>query len=114
MLAGIGMYGTLAYLISQRTQEFGVRMALGATATSVMRLVAGEGAVLAGIGAVTGLIAALGVAGALRGLLYGVEPIDATTVLAVSGLTALVAIAAATIPAWRASRVDPTVALRTE
>jgi putative ABC transport system permease protein len=114
LLAGIGMYGTLAYLISQRTQEFGVRMALGASARSVMGLVAREGAVLAGVGAAAGMVVALGVAGSLRGLLYEVAPIDATTVIAVSALMGVVAIAAASVPAWRAARVDPTVALRTE
>jgi predicted permease len=114
LLAGIGLYGTLAYLISQRTQEFGIRMALGATTASVMRLVAAEGAVLAGVGAILGMGAALAVAGGLRGLLYGVAPIDTVTVATVSALLALVAIAAASVPAWRASRVDPTIALRAE
>jgi putative ABC transport system permease protein len=114
LLAGIGMYGTLGYLISQRTQEFGIRMALGASSRKVMGMVAGEGARLAGIGGAVGMTAALGVAGALRGLLYGVAPLDATTVLAVSATIGLVAVAAASIPAWRASRVDPTVALRAE
>lgn len=114
LLAGIGMYGTLAYLISQRTQEFGIRLALGASAAGVMRMVAGEGAILAVIGASIGMIVALGVAGALRSLLYGVAPIDITTVLTVSAITAAVSIAAASIPALRASRVDPTIALRAE
>jgi hypothetical protein len=114
LLAGIGMYGTLAYLIAQRTQEFGVRMALGATAGSVMAMVAREGVVLAGIGAAAGMAVAVGVAGSLGGLLYGVAPIDATTVMAVSLLMAAVAIAAASVPAWRAARVDPTTALRAE
>lgn len=114
LLAGVGMYGTLAYLISQRTQEFGVRMALGATAGSVMALVVREGALLSGIGGAVGMAAALGVAGSLRGLLYGVAPIDATTVMAVALLMAAVAIAAAGVPAWRAARVDPTTALRAE
>jgi putative ABC transport system permease protein len=114
LLAGIGMYGTLAYLISQRTQEFGIRMALGASSRSVMGMVAGEGAWLAGIGGAAGMAAALGVAGALRGLLYGVAPIDAATVLSVSTMVGLVAVVAASIPAWRASRVDPTAALRAE
>lgn len=114
LLAGIGMYGTLAYLISQRTQEFGVRMALGATAGSVMALVAREGVVLSSVGAVAGMAAALAVAGGLRGLLYGVAPMDGTTVLAVSALVTVVAIAAASVPAWRAARVDPTTALRAE
>jgi putative ABC transport system permease protein len=114
LLAGIGMYGTLAYLISQRTQEFGVRMALGATAGSVMAMVAREGAMLSGIGAAVGIAVALAVSGSLRGLLYGVAPIDSTTVIGVASLIAVVAIAAASVPAWRAARVDPTVALRTE
>ncbi len=114
LLAGIGMYGTLAYLISQRTQEFGVRMALGATAASVMGLVAREGALLSAIGAAIGMAVALAVSGSLRGLLYGVAPIDSTTVLAVASLIAIVAIAAASVPAWRAARVDPTTALRAE
>jgi hypothetical protein len=114
LLAGVGMYGTLAYLISQRTPEFGIRMALGATGLKVMRMVAGEGAILAAIGAGVGMTIAMGVAGGLRTLLYGVAPLDAATVLTVATLTALVAITAASIPAWRASRVDPTIALRAE
>ena len=114
LLAGIGMYGTLAYLISQRTQEFGIRMALGATAASVMGLVAREGAWLSAIGAAIGMSVALAVSGSLRGLLYGVAPMDSTTVLAVASLIAVVAIVAASVPAWRAARVDPTAALRAE
>jgi putative ABC transport system permease protein len=114
LLAGIGMYGTLAYLISQRRQEFGVRMALGATAASVIGLVAREGALLSAIGAAIGMSVALAVSGSLRGLLYGVAPIDSTTVTGVALLIAVVAIAAASVPAWRAARVDPTTALRTE
>jgi len=114
LLAGIGMYGTLAYLISQRTQEFGVRMALGASAASVAGMVAREGALLSGCGALLGVSAALAVAGGLRGMLYGVAPVDVTTVVSVTSLMAFVAIAAASIPAWRAARVEPIVALRTE
>ena len=114
LLAGVGMYGTLAYLISQRTQEFGIRMALGASGMAVMRMVAGEGAILAAIGAAVGTTIALGVAGGLRTLLYGVAPVDAATIVTAASLTALVAISAASIPAWRASRVDPTIALRSE
>ena len=79
-----------------------------------MRLVAGEGAILAGIGATAGLIASVGIAGLLRGLLYGVAPIDPATVVVVAALTAVVSIIAASVPAWRASRVDPTTALRSE
>jgi putative ABC transport system permease protein len=114
LLAGIGMYGTLAYLISQRTQEFGVRMALGASAAAIARMVAREGALLAGLGAALGMAVAMAMAGSLRSQLYGVAPIDATTVVSVASLMGLVAIAAASLPAWRAARVDPTVALRSD
>jgi putative ABC transport system permease protein len=79
-----------------------------------MALVAREGVVLSSVGAVIGMAAALGVAGGLRGLLYGVAPMDGTTVLAVSALVTVVAIAAASVPAWRAARVEPTTALRAE
>jgi putative ABC transport system permease protein len=114
LLAGVGMYGTLAYLISQRTQEFGVCMALGATSAAVIRLVAREGAVLAGLGGAIGLAAALATARGLRGLLYGVAPIDSATIATVSLVMALVALVATAVPAWRASCVDPTTALRAE
>lgn len=112
LLAAIGLYGTLAYLISQRTQEFGVRLALGATSGSVVRLVAGEGGWLTGVGAAIGLLGALVLANTLRGLLYGVAPIDVLTLLGVTALVGLVAIVAVSLPAWRASRIDPAVALR--
>jgi predicted permease len=114
LLASIGMYGTLAYLISQRTQEFGVRMALGASAAAVAGMVAREGALLAGLGAGLGMAVALAVSGSLRSLLYGVAPIDTATVVSVASLIALASIAAASLPAWRAARVDPSVALRSE
>jgi ABC-type antimicrobial peptide transport system permease subunit len=89
-------------------------MALGATAGSVMAMVAREGALLSGLGAAMGIAVALAVSGSLRTLLYGVAPTDATTVIAVAALMAVVAIAAASVPAWRAARVDPTAALRAE
>lgn len=114
LLAAVGLYGTLAYLTAQRTQEFGVRMALGASTRSVVRLVATEGAAMTIVGLLAGLIGALAVARGFRGLLYGVAPVDAATLLGVAGLIGCVAIAAASVPAWRAARVDPTVALRAE
>ena len=112
LLAAIGLYGTLAYLISQRTQEFGVRLALGASPGSVLRLVAGEGGLLTAIGAGIGLAGALVLARALQGLLYGVSALDALTLVGVIALVGLVAVIAVSLPAWRASRTSPTVALR--
>jgi predicted permease len=114
VLAGVGLYGTLAYLTSQRTQEFGVRLALGASAGSILRLVVREGGLLTGLGAVLGLGGAIAVTRALRGLLYGVTPLDGPTIGSVVALVMAVAIVAVGSPAWRAARVDPTTALRAE
>jgi predicted permease len=114
VLAGVGLYGTLAYLTSQRTQEFGVRLALGATAGTILRLVIREGCLLSGLGAAVGLAGAMVVARVLRGLLYGVTPLDGVTVAGVAALVAVVALIAVGLPAWRAARVDPVTALRAE
>jgi putative ABC transport system permease protein len=114
MLAGVGLYGTLAYLTSQRTQEFGVRLAMGASAVSILRLVIREGCLLTGIGVVVGLAGALAAARGLRSMLYGVSPLDGLTVATVVALIAAVAIVAIGWPAWRASRIDPVTALRAE
>ena len=112
LLAGIGLYGTLAYLISQRTPEFGVRLALGASPASVVRLVAREGGVLTGLGGAIGLASAAGVTRALRGLLYGVTPLDGVTIASAGVLVVVGAIVAVSRPAWCAARVDPVTALR--
>jgi putative ABC transport system permease protein len=114
VLAGIGLYGTLAYLTSQRTQEFGVRLALGASAASILRLVMREGCLLTALGVALGLAGAILVTGTLRGLLYGVTPLDGLTIATVVALVAAVALVAVGGPAWRAGRVDPAAALRTE
>jgi predicted permease len=114
LLAGVGLYGTLSYLISQRTREFGVRMALGASARQLVRAVVGEGAALAVIGAAIGLAGALAATTLLRGLLYEVTPFDVPTLLFVCLLVTLVAVVAAARPAWRVTRIDPTLALRSE
>ena len=114
VLAGVGLYGTLAYLTWQRTQEFGVRLALGASAASILRLVIREGCVLTGLGAALGLAGAIAVTHGLRGLLYGVTPLDGPTIASVVALVAAVALVAVGWPAWRAARVDPTTALRAE
>jgi predicted permease len=114
LLAGVGLYGTLAYLTAQRSQEFGVRLALGASAASILGLVMREGCLLTGLGAVLGLVGATAVTRALRGLLYGVTPLDPLTVASVVGLVAAVALVAVGWPAWLAARIDPATALRAE
>jgi len=114
VLAGVGLYGTLAYLTAQRTQEFGVRLALGATATTILRLVIREGCLLSGLGAGLGLAGAMAVTRVLRGLLYGVTPLDGLTMAGVVALVAGVALVAVGVPALRAARVDPVTALRAE
>jgi putative ABC transport system permease protein len=114
VLAGIGLYGTLAYLTSQRTQEFGVRLAMGASAAGILRLVIREGCLLTGLGAALGLAGAMAVTRAVQGLLYGVTPLDGLTLASVVGLVAAVALVAVGWPAWRAARTDPATALRAE
>jgi putative ABC transport system permease protein len=114
LLAGVGLYGTLAYLTSQRTQEFGVRLALGASAAGILRLVVGEGLLLTALGAAIGLAGAAAVTSMLEGLLYGVTPVDGGTIAGVVALLGGVALTAIAWPAWRASRIDPTTALRGE
>jgi len=114
LLASIGIYGVISYFVGQRTHEIGVRIALGAQRVNVLGLVVGQGfaLTLAGIGC--GLAGALGMTRFLSSLLYGVRPTDPLTFLAVSALLTAVALAACYIPARRASRVDPIVALRHE
>ncbi len=113
-LAAIGVYGVIAYSVSQRTQEIGVRMALGAQARDVLRLVLAQGMALAAGGTAAGLAIALLVARVVSGLLYGVSPKDPVTYLAVGGLLLAIAMTACYLPARRATRVDPLLALRSE
>ena len=114
VLACIGLYGLLSYETSQRTHEIGIRMAIGAQPEDVLRLLLGQGAALAIVGALAGIAAGAGVARYLSSLLYGVKPTDPATFIAVAVLLVLVAVAACSIPARRAMRVDPMVALRYE
>jgi putative ABC transport system permease protein len=114
LLASIGLYGVMSYAVSQRTGEVGVRMALGAQRGDVMSLLLGSGARLLVIGVAIGLPAAIGLAQLLRGSLYGVTATDPLTFTAIPLILSLVALVASFIPARRATRVDPIVALRAE
>jgi putative ABC transport system permease protein len=114
LIASIGIYGVLAYSVSQRTREIGVRMALGATPRGVLGLIVSEGMKVVSVGIGTGLIAGLALGRTVSSLVFGVPVRDPATFTAVAVSLASVALAACAIPALRASRVDPLVALRYE
>jgi predicted permease len=114
LMAVIGLYGVISFVATQRTQEIGLRMALGATRLDILRLIAGEGVRLILLGAVLGLGAALATAQLLKSLLFNVGPYDPATYAAVTLLLAVVALAATLIPARAAMKVEPVVALRYE
>ena len=114
ILAGVGLYGLLSYAVTRRTQEIGVRVALGAQSSDVLRLIMGEGARLAVIGVVIGIAASLAATRLMSSLLFGVGSTDPLTFVTVAALVSLVALFASYVPARRAMRVDPIVALRHE
>ena len=108
----VGLYGVIAYSVSQRTREIGIRMALGAGKSAILNMIIGQGIKLALIGVAIGLAGALGLTRFLSGLLYGVKPGDPLTFVAVSALLIAVALFASYLPARQAAKVDPMVALR--
>jgi len=113
-LSAVGLYGVLSYLIAQRTAEVGIRMALGATRAAVCRLVLVQGLSPAIAGIAIGLLAAFGLARAMRSVLFGVTPTDTLTFVSAPAVLIVVSALASVVPAWRANRVDPVIALRTE
>ena len=113
-LAAVGIFGVLSFSVGRRTHEIGIRIALGAQREDVLRMVVGQGMLLAAVGTVAGIAGALALTRFLSSLLYGIKPADLATFTAVAGLVAMVALAACYIPARRAARVDPMTALRHE
>jgi putative ABC transport system permease protein len=114
LLAAVGIYGVMAYSVQQRTQEIGIRMTLGATPENVRRMVVRQGMLLAGIGVVLGIVGGLAVTRVMRSLLFGVKPWDPTMFAVTAIVLCVVALFACYMPARRASRVDPMIALRYE
>jgi ABC-type antimicrobial peptide transport system permease subunit len=112
LLCAIGLYGLLSYLVAQRTLEIGVRMALGAPRQSVLTMVLRRGMVLAAIGVALGIVASTALTNFLKGMLFGIKPLDALTFVVVSAVLLLVCLLASSGPAYRAARLDPVKTLR--
>ena len=114
VLAMAGIYGVISYSVTQRTREFGIRLALGSESRRLRRMVVWDGVRLAGIGLLIGIPAAVAATRLLRGVVYGVSPVDPLTFGAVAVVLGAVALVASYVPARRASRVDPIIAMQTE
>ena len=114
VLTIIGLYGVMSYSVAQRTNEIGIRMALGAQTRDVLRLIVKQGVTLVLIGLALGIVGALALTRVLGTLLFGVTTKDPATFIAIAGLLSLVALLACYVPAWRATKVDPLEALRCE
>ena len=113
-LAALGIYGVLAYFVSQRSRELGIRVALGARPAAIFGLVVGQGLRAVAIGAAAGIAASLGITRAMQSLLFEIAPLDAPTYSVAMAMLTTIAIGACALPAMRATRVDPLVALREE
>ena len=113
-LATIGIYGVIAYLVSQGTREVGIRIALGATPGGILMLIVRQGLFVAVFGVAIGVVSALALTPFMRSLLFGVEATDPVTFTLIAGLLTLIALIASYVPARRATRIDPVVALRSE
>jgi predicted permease len=114
VLSTLGVYGVLSYLVTRRTREIGIRIAMGAQPAEVRRLVVGEGVTLAALAVVAGLGGAWALTRYLQSMLYGVTTLDAWTFASMPVVLVILAITACLVPAWRASRIDPMAALREE
>ena len=114
LMAAVGLYGVMSYTVAQRTHEVGIRMALGARANDVLRLVLKEGLILTCAGIGIGLLMSALLSRLVESFLYGISPIDAVTFITIPIGLALVALLASYVPARRATRVDPMIALRIE
>ena len=114
LLGMVGVYGVISYVVSQRTREIGVRIALGAGQRDVRRLVVQRGAVMTGLGVTIGLLAAIGLTRLMSSLLFGVEPGDPVTFAASAVVITTISLLASYVPARRAAKVDPVHALRSE
>jgi len=114
LLGGVGIYGVMSYLVTQGTHDLGLRIALGAPRGGILRLVVGQGMALAAVGIAAGLTGAWALTRLMSSMLYAVSPTDGATFAGVALFVAAVALTATCVPAWRATRVDPLVALREE
>jgi ABC-type antimicrobial peptide transport system permease subunit len=114
VLAAVGLYGVVAYAVEQRTREIGIRMSLGAARYDVLKLLLGWALSVVALGVITGIVGSVAITRVLSGFLFGIKPMDPITFLAVLLLLATVALLASYIPARRATKVDPMIALRYE
>jgi ABC-type antimicrobial peptide transport system permease subunit len=113
-LSAIGIYGVLSYVVSRRTREIGIRVAIGAGRSQILRMVLGQGLMLTATGVLIGVVGAVLAARLMQSMLHGVTPRDPLTFAAVAAALMVVAILASLVPALRATRVDPVVALKAE